>query len=503
MPSRILALDAGSSSIKAVLFDETGRPLCEAGAAVPLLRKTHGVVERDLGSVWKAFCRALADMRDRSPRRFDRIDVVSVTGAGDGLILLDGEGSLVRPAITSLDTRASGIVSRFKRSLGAKDLYALIGEIPYPATPLALLKWIKLNEPSSYAGGRKILFLKDWVRYRLTAELFTDISDASATLTDFDGSYSKEVFAAFGVPESLAKTIQIKASHEQAGRVTRRAAGLTGLKAGTPVICGLHDCSASSLGTARTRAGDTCMILGSWSGNQIVTDRPILNRRHPDHQILRNYAIPGKWLIISASPTSLVNLDWFISTFIGRAWAKGGGEHSVHARVDALANSVRSDEHLIFHPYLYGSQTSEQASAGFYGIRPWHGLPHFLRSIYEGIAINYSIHEDYLQESLPITRVSACGGGTRSKVLVQALADATGRKVRIYSSRQTTAVGAAITAAVGIGIYASYAEACRAMTSVQAVVAPRKNEALAMKRKRASFEKLYRQMMPHWQKMRD
>jgi L-xylulokinase len=502
MPSRVLALDAGSSFIKAVLFDETGKLLCEAGAVVPLLRKMHGVVERDLSSVWKAICRALADLRDRKPRQFDRIDVVSVTGAGDGLILLDAAGSLVRPAITSLDTRASGIVSRFKKSRGAKDLYALIGEIPYPATPLALLRWAKLNEPSSYARGRKILFLKDWVRYRLTAELWTDISDASATLTDFAGNYRKEIFDAFGVPESLSKTVQIRASHEQAGCVTRRASALTGVKAGTPVICGLHDCSASSLGTACTRAGETCMILGSWSGNQIVTDRPILNRRHPDHQILRSYAIPGKWLIISASPTSLVNLDWFISTFMGGGSAEGGGAPSVYARVDALADSVRSDEHLIFHPYLYGSQTSEQASAGFYGIRPWHGFPHFLRSIYEGIAINYSIHEDYLEESLGITRVSACGGGTRSKVFVQALADATDRKVRIYSSRQTTALGAAITAAVGIGIYASYREACRAMTSVEAVFAPRKKEALVMKRKRASFEKLYRQMMPHWQKMR-
>ena len=491
MRSRLLALDAGSSSIKSVLFDDAGKPLCEESAHVPLMKKERGVVERDLAKVWKAVLETLSRMRVNARRDFDNIDALSVTGAGDGLILLDNSNTLVRPAITSLDTRATELIARFKKSSGAMDLYNLIGEIPYPATPLALLKWTKQNESASYRKARKVLFLKDWVRYKLTAEVCTDITDASATLTDFYGVYRKEIFDAFGVLESAYKTVEVKASHDLAGHITRHAASMTGLTAGIPVICGLHDCSASSLGAGCTRPGETCLIVGSWCGNQIVTDRPILNKIHPDHQILRNYAIPGNWLIISASPTALVNLEWFISTFMN-------ANASVYARVDTIVNKTPNDESLIFHPYLYGSQTSEQASGGFYGIRPWHSLGHFLRSIYEGIAINYRIHGEHLAECLATKRVVACGGGTRSRVLVQLMADAINKKIRVSSLRQTTALGAAITAAVGIGIYRSFKEACREMTSIGDTFSPKTESAHLLSRKEIAFTNLYRQMASLW-----
>ena len=236
---------------------------------------------------------------------------------------------------------------------------------------------------------------------------------------------------------------------------------------------------------------ETCLIVGSWCGNQIVTDRPILNKIHPDHQILRNYAIPGNWLIISASPTALVNLEWFISTFMN-------ANASVYARVDTIVNKTPNDESLIFHPYLYGSQTSEQASGGFYGIRPWHSLGHFLRSIYEGIAINYRIHGEHLAECLATKRVVACGGGTRSRVLVQLMADAINKKIRVSSLRQTTALGAAITAAVGIGIYRSFKEACREMTSIGDTFSPKTESAHLLSRKEIAFTNLYRQMASLW-----
>jgi L-xylulokinase len=496
--SRLLGIDAGSSAIKAVLFDERGTLLGEESVAVPLIRKKGGVVERDLAKVWRAVVELLGRMKDARAEDFQGIDAVGLTGAGDGLILLDDTNTPVRPAISSLDTRASDLAARFKHSDKAKDLYSLIGENPFPATPLALLKWMKLNERARYDAARKIIFLKDWIRFKLTSEVCTDITDASATLTDFNGAYRKEIFGAFGVGESFDKTVEVRMSHDLAGRVTRRASSLTGLKAGTPVVCGLHDCSASSLGTGCIRPGETCLILGSWAGNQIVTGRPILNRKHPDQQILRNYAIPGKWLIISASPTSLVNLDWFIGTFMSGAEATDSGAQSPYARVDELVRAVGSDEAPLYHPYLYGSQRSEDASAGFYGVRPAHTLAHFLKSIYEGIAINYSIHEDKLEECLRIETVNACGGGTRSRILTQIVADALNREVRLFASHQTTALGAAITAAVGVGVHQGYEAACKAMTSVRGRVSPRKKWASRMKEKKATFMTLYGQMVPLW-----
>lgn len=499
--NRLLGIDAGSSSIKAVLFDERGRVLGEHSAAVPLIRKRHGVVERDLGKVWKAVLELLSRMKEASGKDFENIDAVGLTGAGDGLILLDRANVPVRPAISSLDTRASELVALFKKSDGAKALYALIGENPFPATPLALLKWVKLNEKENYDRATQIVFLKDWIRYKLTSEVCTDITDASATLTDFNGSYQKDIFDAFGVAESYAKTVPVRMSHERAGQVTRHASSLTGLKAGTPVVCGLHDCSASSLGTGCTLPGETCLIVGSWSGNQIVTDKPILNKKHPDQQILRNYAIPGNWLIISASPTSLVNLDWFINTFMSAETSDAASPDAVYARVDKLVRSCGTEEAPVYHPYLYGSQTSEEASAGFCGVRPFHTLPHFLKSIYEGIAINYSIHEDKLEECLGIKRVSACGGGTRSKVLTQTIADALNREVLLHASHQTTALGAAITAAVGMGVHENYVAACKAMTSIRRIVSPREDRASHLREKKAIFMTLYRHMVPLWRNL--
>lgn len=494
----LLALDAGSSQIKTVLFDEAGLTLAEASAPAALLQGEPGAVERDLPGVWKAVRRSLAELRGKAPVPFARIEVVGVTGAGDGLILLDREGEPVRPAITSLDTRASDAVVRFKRSRRAGPLYSLIGELPYPATALPLLQWMRRREPSSYRRGRTILFLKDWVRFMLTGELCTDPTDASATLTDVHGAFRPEIFRAFGVGDCMDKVPEIRPSHERAGSVTRRAAALTGLAAGLPVVCGLHDCSASSLGTGCWRAGETCMIMGSWCGNQVVSEEPVLNRRHPDHQILRSYAIPGTWLVISASPTSLVNLSWFVDAVVRPGPGPGTDEPSLYSRIETLVSRTTSADGLVYHPYLYGSLTSEKAGGGFYGIRPWHTRAHLARALLEGIAINYSIHQGYLEESHRVSRLSACGGGTRSATLMQAVADAVNRTVRICASSQPTALGAAITAAVGAGLYRDYPAACRAMTSVQAVIGPRSASAAAMRAKRAEFLELYERMLPYW-----
>lgn len=501
MHSRLLAIDAGSSSVKAVLFDEVGRALQTKSVPVPRIREEHGVVERDLNVVWKAVRQALRGVREKAGRDYARVDAVSVTGAGDGLILLDESDTIVRPAITSLDTRASALVERFKEHPDAMALYKLIGEIPYPATPLALLRWMKLNERESYKRAKKIIFLKDWVRFKLTSVVCTDVTDASATLTDLDGEYRSEVFEAFGVPEAVRKTVEARASHESGGSITSGASSATGLKVGTPVVCGLHDCSASSLGTACTRTGQTCLIAGSWAGNQIVTDRPILNPRHPDRQILRRYSIPGMWLIISASPTSLVNLDWFLSIFPIPRSGKGSKNASLYAQADELVLATGNSAAPIYHPFLYGSQTSEDASAGFYGIRPWHTLGHLLKSIYEGIAINYSIHQATLEECLPVRELHACGGGMQSSVLVQSIADAVGRSMLLYPSQETTALGAAVTAAVGISIYRDYRAACQAMTSSLGSATPLARARPSWARKRAVFTELYERMGPFWRMM--
>jgi L-xylulokinase len=463
----ILAIDIGSSTLKCVLFDLDGRIVHAERGPCELEKRRGGVVERNPEAIWSRAAELLVRLHEVVQDKRHRVLAFTCTGAGDGLLLLDKAGLPVSPAISSLDTRAAPILREWEAAPQYEQYYAIAGEALYSGTPAALLKWYKRHDYDTYLRGRYIVFIKDWIKYKLTGKICTDYSDSSATLTDTLGVYRKEIFELLDIPEAYEKTTPQAPSQEIIGVISGGLAETMPCFKDVPVFSGMHDCSGSALGSGCIDQGDLCVITGSWSGNDLVTDTPILDRESKKHWLIRSYAVPGKYLLMSSSPASFVNLDWFIMLHEQsiRAMAKEDSGKSVLALCDALVSECPNDEMLIYHPYLYGSQLIPEASAGFYGMRPWHSTAHFLRALYEGIAINYRNHFEAMPQDVAINRVYVCGGGANSRIFLNILSAALSHDVAHASCPETTSLGAIIPVLVGLGIDPGYAEACRRISA--------------------------------------
>jgi L-xylulokinase len=463
----ILAIDIGSSTLKCVLFDVDGCIIRVERRPCELEKRRGGVVERNPGTIWSSVAELLVCLHEVVRDKKYHVLAFTCTGAGDGLLLLDKAGFPISPAISSLDTRAAPILREWEAAPQFEQYYAIAGESLYSGTPAALLKWYKQHDYDTYARGRYIVFIKDWIKYKLTGKICTDYSDSSATLTDTLGIYRKEIFELLDIPEAYDKTTPQVPSQEIVGTVSSEFAGSLPCFKDVPVFSGMHDCSGSALGSGCIDQGDLCVITGSWSGNDLVTDTPILDKESKKRWLIRNYAIPGKYLLMSSSPASFVNLDWFIMLYEQsiRALVKEDSGKSILALCDALVSECPGDEMLIYHPYLYGSQLMPEASAGFYGIRPWHSTAHFLRALYEGIAVNYRNHFEVMPEDVAINRVYVCGGGANSRIFLTILSAALSHDVVHASCPETTSLGAIIPVFVGLGIDPGYAEACRRIST--------------------------------------
>jgi L-xylulokinase len=501
----ILSVDIGSTSVKAVLLDSVGLQINAVSRTTDRREGPGGVVEIDPEHLWRQTVDAVRCVLNNNAdgNYAKQVQVVTLCGAGDGIVMLDRYGQPISPAISSLDTRAANIIERWNSDGTAKHRYPIIGEAPFAGTPVALLRWFKEHERQTYNSIHSFFFLKDWIRFRLTGELATDPSDASACLTALDGQYRQEILTAFGIEEAWAKKVPIRKSEEIAGFVDPDVADVTGLCSGTPVVTGVHDCSASSLGVGAIGADQACLILGTWSGNQVVADRPVLDDTEQKRWIVRNFAEEQKWLLIAASPSSFVNLDWFASMLMeGAVFSKGKAERkAIYEICDELAGMANVSEMVIYHPFLHGSRLNPNASAGFYGLRPWHTLPDMLRALYEGIAFNHKNHLTDLKQIGDISDVRVCGGGSKSGVLMQCLADTLSLPVSVSDNSEVSALGAAIVAAKGMGWYDSFGEACTEMVRMGQMYYPDPESVCLLRRKWMVYNDAYNQMAKVWDGM--
>jgi L-xylulokinase len=260
--------------------------------------------------------------------------------------------------------------------------------------------------------------------------------------------------------------------HEIAGHVTGEAAALTGLAAGTPVTGGLFDIDAAAIGSGVISDGVLCIIAGTWSINEVVTNDPIIDKRLYQCSL---YAVPGMWLTIEASATSATNLEWFVSNFCyeekQEAQARGISVYDVCNEKVASLGPGSTD--VIFHPYLFGSDVQATARAGFYGLGAWHTKTHVLRALYEGVVYGHMHHVEKLRAAgAAIEKARMTGGGSHSHVWTQMFSDALGLPTEVPEGAEVAARGVAMAAGIGAGVYRDYADAVARVVQVERVHQP-------------------------------
>jgi L-xylulokinase len=320
------------------------------------------------------------------------------------------------------------------------------------------LAWFKENEPEILERTCWVLYVKDWLRYKLTGEYATDPTEASSGFTDVNTQeYSDEAFPLYGLEEVRGKLPPIIGCMEVAGQVTREAAEVTGLREGTLVVSGAHDVDASSIGSGSIKPGQLTMIAGTWSINEVISDEPVLS----EGWACRNFVVPGLWMNMSASPASATNLEWFVQR-LSPLEVQSAEEHGT-SPFDFVNEEVKDvlDEksQVFYHPFLYGSPYGDAATAGFFGLRGWHTRGHLLKALFEGTVFNHKSHVDTLRSGFEFTRVRLTGGGSRSELWSQMFADALDTTVEVTEAGEAGALGAAVCAGIGTGVYSSLDDA--------------------------------------------
>jgi L-xylulokinase len=462
MQTYLLGVDSGSTATKAVVFDTSGRTVAVGSRRVEQRQPRARHVERDMQETWDAACGAIRDALGKMPS--GTIAAVGVTGHGDGLYLVDDTGAPLGAGMLSLDSRAFDVRERWREEGVLEKALPLTGQQPYPYAAVGLLRWIQENEPERFAKIGHVLFCKDWLRLCLTGVAATDPTEASSSFTEVHGQqYSADVMALYGLSSIAHALPPIVPSTAQAGRVTALAASQTGLREGTPVACGLHDVTSSAVGMGNTEPGVLSITAGTFSINEILSDRPRLDTRWS----CRNGTRPGQWMNMSISPASSSNVDWALRELYQQETLEAARRGC--SLFDLIGDEVQAafadPGSVMFHPFLFGSPFEQPASASFFGVRSWHRRAHLARAVLEGMVFNHRWHIEALTSAFPARRAGLTGGGSSSATLAQLFADALGIDIDIPESQEASALGAALCAGVSVGLFASLddaaARACR------------------------------------------
>ncbi|WP_066039418.1 FGGY-family carbohydrate kinase [Herbiconiux solani] len=442
----LLGIDSGQTALKAVLFSDDGRELGSASRPSASLTPRPHWVERDAEALRVQLFEVIAEVLSTTATRPADVTAVGVVGHGDGLYFVGDDGRASREAILAVDTRAESVLDEWRVHGVIERAVALTGQEPFAASLAPLTHWLLVNEPEALARTRWLLACKDWLRYCLTGEIATDFSEGNSSVGRLDGlDYSQEALEQYGIEAIASKLPPLRRPTEVAGGITAVAAERSGLAIGTPVVIGTHDAVAAILGVGAGGPGELSALAGTYSVNHLVSTDRIVDPRWQ----ARPWVESGRWVLMGASPASVTNFEWYLRTQMSEV------RDPVAVANREVAEALTEESRLVFHPFLYGSPEGGHASGSLLGLQGWHSRRHVLRAIWEGIVFNHRTHLDALGRGRPRERIRLAGGASKSAVWTQLFADGLGCVVEVTESSEPGALGAAMLAGIGTGVYPS------------------------------------------------
>ncbi|MFK3667868.1 FGGY-family carbohydrate kinase [Ochrobactrum teleogrylli] len=496
----LLGIDSGLTVTKAVLFDIDGRTLSVARRRVAQSFPHPRHVERDMDEFWNATADAIAEAIATSGRPASDILAIATTAHGDGIYMLDSEHRPLGAGILSLDSRAVDIAENWVNGAVAEQSIAITGQLPHASAPSAILAWVKENEPERFSRIAHVIACKDWLRFCLTGEVGTDRTEASTSFTDVHRQdYSRDALALFGLEALWNALPPMSRSDEIVGGVSAACAARTGLVAGTPVVGGLHDVTASALGVGGLKMGTVAVVAGTYSINETLSSEPHVN----PNWFCRNGIAPGEWNNMSISPASTANYDWFLDKLCPseRRLSEETGR-SIHdmlrPEIDA---ALAKPSTALFHPYLFGSPYGAMASGAFFGLRGWQDRGDMLRAVWEGIAFNHRIHVDHLKEGFAISAARLTGGVSRSPAFAQMFANVLGMPVTVTETDEAAAWGAALCAGKGAGVFVDVYNDPRDLEGIGCTYTPDAARSTQYEKRFALFKEIASALGPLWPKI--
>jgi xylulokinase len=474
--SFLIGIDLGTSGVKTVLFDEIGKAVASSTVEYPLYQPDLGWAEQDPEDWWKGTCESINNVMLESGINKSEVKGVGLSGQMHGAVLLDKEDKVLRKAIIWCDQRSTAECDQITELIGKERLIEITANPALTGFTASKIMWVKNNEPQIFEKLAKILLPKDYIRLKLTGEYATEVSDASGMqlMNISKRQWSSEVLGKLGISESMLG--KMYESQEVTGTVTPSAAALTGLNAGTLVVGGAGDQAAGAVGNGIVKPGIVSSTIGTSGVVFAYTDKLTIDPLGRVHTFC--HAVPNTYHIMGVTQGAGLSLKWFRDTFcIEELLTSELSSIDVYKLLDAEAERIKPcSEGLIYLPYLMGERTPHldpNAKGVFFGLTAKHLKPHFLRSIMEGVTFSLRDCMEIIKEmGVNVTEVRASGGGGKSGIWRQMQADVFGTCINRISSDEGPALGAAILAGVGAGIYNNVPEACNEVIKVKDSLQP-------------------------------
>lgn len=481
----VVGIDNGGTFSKAAMFDEDGRQIAVASVGTVMITPKPGYTERDMDELWEVNAEAVRKMIEKSGASPEEIAGVSFSGHGKGLYMVGEDGTPSYNGILSTDSRAWEYVEQWNEDGTKEKVYKKTFQEILAYQPVSLLAWMRDHEPEALKNTKYIFSVKDYIRYRITGEAWAEYTDFSGgNLVDLTTKdYDRELLSFFGLEEIYDKLPKLRYASDICGYVTEEAAGKTGLPAGIPVAAGMFDVNACGIASGLSDERQMCMIAGTWSINEFIRKSPVTNGTVALNSM---FCIPDYYLVEESSPTSAGNMEWFIRNLLSEerkeVQERGGSIYDVTNRwVEEIGPE---DCHVIFLPFLNGSNVDPLAKGTFVGLSAYHDKRHMLRAVYEGIVFSHYTHVKRLlvnREAPGSVRLS--GGAAKSDVWVQIFADVLQIPIDVIEDKELGAQGAAIAAGIAAGIYPDYASAIKRTVKITKTVYPRKEYAQTYEKK--------------------
>jgi xylulokinase len=486
-----LGIDIGTGGTRALLIDSRGavRAGCTSVHEDMAMAKPLWAEQRP-ENWWDAAVDAIRGVLKQAGIAGSEVRTIGLSGQMHGLVLLDAAGAVIRPSLIWCDQRSQQQVDGVNAKLGKETVLKYIANPVLTGFTLPKLLWVRDNEPANFEKARKMLLPKDYIRYKLTGEYASEVSDASGTAV-FDvvnRRWSFEMMDALGLGRSLLP--ECRESIEVSGRVTKDVAALTGLAAGTPVVGGGGDQASSAIGNGVVAPGIVSCTLGTSGVVFAHMEQVAYDPAGRVHTFC--HAVPGKWHVMGVTQGAGLSLQWFRNQL-----APGTDYDALTAEA---AQAPAGSQGLFWLPYLMGERTPHldaTARGGWIGLTAKHTRADLIRAVIEGVSYSQRDCLEIVEGlGVPVESVRASGGGAKSAFWRQLLASVLDRRVVTLETQEGSAYGAALLALAGSGDGGSVEDVCRVAIRETDSVSPIAADAAVYRKGHAIYQALYPALRP-------
>ncbi|MCS7024908.1 MAG: xylulokinase [Bryobacteraceae bacterium] len=491
-----LGIDIGTGGSRAILVNQAGRLQAAYTSPHEEMRMPKPLwAEQRPENWWQAAQAAIRGVLAEAGVHGSQIRALGLSGQMHGLVLLDAQGEVIRPALIWCDQRSQAQVDAIHAKVGREKVLAYTANPVITGFTLPKLIWVRDHEPHLYARVRRVLLPKDFVRYKLTGEYASDVSDASGTsLFDVVGRrWSKAMCEAVEVPWEWLP--QVYESPEVTGVVSAAAAEACGLKAGTPVVAGAGDQAASAVGNGIVQAGVVSCTLGTSGVVFASQQQPVYDPAGRVHTFC--HAVPGTWHVMGVTQGAGLSLQWFRNQL-----APGLDYDQLTAEA---AQSPPGAQGLFWLPYLMGERTPHLdalARGAWVGLTAKHRRADLIRALLEGVSYSQKDCLEIIEAmGTPVEKIRLSGGGAKSSFWRQLLADVFGKPVVTLETQEGSAYGAALLALSRE--YGSVQETARLATREVDQSLPQEPATSFYRRAHPVYQSLYPALKPIYRQCQD